>query len=111
MFQRIAVAGFGLIGGSVALALRTIAPRCQIVAIDDAAVVSQVHANTSDARVSIQRHDLMLMVVAHEVFGPTQALGMALVLGGVLLGQRRSSARSAVPVEAPTPSQAEKIAA
>jgi prephenate dehydrogenase len=41
MFQKIAVAGFGLIGGSVALALREVAPGCRVVAIDRPAVVSE----------------------------------------------------------------------
>jgi prephenate dehydrogenase len=39
MFERVAVVGFGLIGGSVALALRRAWPACHIVAIDRAAVV------------------------------------------------------------------------
>lgn len=39
MFQRIAIVGFGLIGGSVALALRQAWPGCRIVAIDRSAVV------------------------------------------------------------------------
>jgi len=54
---------------------------------------------------------LLGIAFAHEVFGPTQALGMALVLGGVLLGQRRSTPRVVVrqdPEPAPAP---EKIAA
>ena len=37
---------------------------------------------------------LLGIAFAHEVFGPTQAVGMALVLGGVLLGQRRGPARA-----------------
>ena len=50
MFHKVAVAGFGLIGGSVALALREAAPRCQIVAIDRAAVVSEaLAAGAADA--------------------------------------------------------------
>ena len=50
MFQKVAVAGFGLIGGSVALALREAAPQCQIVAIDRAAVVSEaLAAGAADA--------------------------------------------------------------
>jgi len=39
MFHQIAIAGFGLIGGSVALALREAWPRCRIIAIDRSAVV------------------------------------------------------------------------
>ncbi len=39
MFHKVAVVGFGLIGGSVALALRGAWPACRIVAIDRAAVV------------------------------------------------------------------------
>jgi prephenate dehydrogenase len=39
MFDRVAVVGFGLIGGSVALALRRAWPACRIVAIDRVAVV------------------------------------------------------------------------
>jgi prephenate dehydrogenase len=39
MFHRIAVVGFGLIGGSVALALRQAWPACRLVAIDRSAVV------------------------------------------------------------------------
>jgi len=43
---------------------------------------------------------LLGVAFAHEVFGPVQALGMVLVLGGVLVGQRygqRSSTRPVVP--------------
>jgi len=43
---------------------------------------------------------LLGVAFAHEVFGPAQALGMVLVLGGVLVGQRfgqRSSQRVVVP--------------
>jgi prephenate dehydrogenase len=39
MFDQIAIVGFGLIGGSVALALRETWPRCRIIAIDRPAVV------------------------------------------------------------------------
>ena len=39
MFQRVAIVGFGLIGGSVALALRQAWPACRLVAIDRSAVV------------------------------------------------------------------------
>ena len=41
---------------------------------------------------------LLGIAFAHEAFGPVQALGMALVLGGVLVGQRFGS-RPAVPPE------------
>ena len=47
MFHQIAIVGFGLIGGSVALALREAWPACRIVAIDRAAVV--------DAAMRLQR--------------------------------------------------------
>jgi probable blue pigment (indigoidine) exporter len=43
---------------------------------------------------------LLGVAFAHEVFGPVQALGMVLVLGGVLVGQRfgqRPSERAVVP--------------
>jgi prephenate dehydrogenase len=52
MFSKVAVVGFGLIGGSVALALRERAPGCQIVAIDRASVLSEAlgaHAADSGA--------------------------------------------------------------
>jgi len=39
MFHQVAIVGFGLIGGSVALALREAWPTCRIVAVDRAAVV------------------------------------------------------------------------
>ena len=38
MFQQIAIVGFGMIGGSVALAVREVWPSCRIIAIDRAAV-------------------------------------------------------------------------
>ena len=38
MFNSIAIVGFGLIGGSVGLAVREVWPSCRIVAIDRAAV-------------------------------------------------------------------------
>ena len=41
---------------------------------------------------------LLGIAFAHEAFGPVQALGMALVLGGVLVGQRFGS-RPVVPPE------------
>jgi len=43
---------------------------------------------------------LLGVAFAHEVFGPVQALGMVLVLGGVLVGQRygqRLPGRAVVP--------------
>lgn len=40
MFHHIAIVGFGLIGGSVALAVREVWPSCRIVAIDRAAVAA-----------------------------------------------------------------------
>jgi prephenate dehydrogenase len=41
VFTRIAIVGFGLIGGSLAMALRAAWPSCRIVAIDGAAVVDR----------------------------------------------------------------------
>jgi len=41
MFQTIAVVGFGLIGGSLAMALRAASPDCRIVAIDTDAIASR----------------------------------------------------------------------
>lgn len=41
MFNRVAIVGFGLIGGSLAMALRAAWPGCRIVAIDTAAVADQ----------------------------------------------------------------------
>jgi probable blue pigment (indigoidine) exporter len=54
---------------------------------------------------------LLGIAFAHEVFGPIQALGMILVLGGVLLGQRRSTPRVVVPQEPAVVGETEKIAA
>jgi probable blue pigment (indigoidine) exporter len=54
---------------------------------------------------------LLGIAFAHEVFGPTQAIGMALVLGGVLLGQRRNTGRAGVHAPAAVPVEREKIAA
>ena len=41
MFQTIAVVGFGLIGGSLAMALRAASPDCRIVAIDTDAIANR----------------------------------------------------------------------
>lgn len=41
------------------------------------------------------------VVVAGELFGPAQAVGVALVLGGVLVGQQRRRPTAAVPDDAP----------
>ena len=54
---------------------------------------------------------LLGVAFAHEVFGTTQALGMVLVLGGVLLGQRRSTPRVVVRQEPAVSTEREKIAA
>ncbi len=56
---------------------------------------------------------LLGVAFAHEVFGPVQALGMVLVLGGVLVGQwfgQRPSQRAVVP-PAPEASALERCAA
>jgi len=47
MFHQVAIVGCGLIGGSVALALRKAWPACRIIAIDRAEVVDvakRIHA-------------------------------------------------------------------
>jgi len=54
---------------------------------------------------------LLGIALAHEAFGTTQALGMMLVLGGVLLGQRRSTPRVVVRQEPAMSTEREKIAA
>jgi len=54
---------------------------------------------------------LLGIAFAHEVFGTTQALGMVLVLGGVLLGQWRSTPRVVVRQEPAMSTGREKIAA
>jgi probable blue pigment (indigoidine) exporter len=54
---------------------------------------------------------LLGIAFAHEVFGTTQALGMVLVLGGVLLGQWRSTPRVVVRQEPAVSTEREKIAA
>jgi prephenate dehydrogenase len=41
MFNRIAIVGFGLIGGSLAMALRAAGVQCRIVAIDTAAIANR----------------------------------------------------------------------
>lgn len=42
---------------------------------------------------------LLGVVVAHERLGPVQALGLALVLGGIVVGQARTRARTVVAEE------------
>ncbi|WP_027861808.1 EamA family transporter [Marmoricola sp. URHB0036] len=49
---------------------------------------------------------LLGVAFAHEVFGPVQALGMVLVLGGVLVGQRYGQRSHGDPVVPPAPEAA-----
>ena len=51
---------------------------------------------------------LLGIAFAHEAFGPVQALGMALVLGGVLVGQRFGSIRPG-PLVPPEPQVAAPV--
>ena len=54
---------------------------------------------------------LLGIAFAHEAFGPGQALGMVLVLGGVLLGQWRSTPRAVVQQDPAMSTEREKVAA
>jgi probable blue pigment (indigoidine) exporter len=55
---------------------------------------------------------LLGVAFAHEAFGWAQALGMALVLGGVVAGQRYGARRVGVPpAAAPAPAPRETVAA